>query len=54
MKNWKTTLSGILAASGQILPLFGVPAELGPAISTIGLFLVGLFSKDAGKSGTEF
>lgn len=54
MKNWKTTLTGVLAASGQILPLFGLPAELGTAISTIGLFLIGLFAKDAGKTGEQF
>lgn len=54
MKNWKTTLSGVIAASGQILPLVGLPSELSQAISVIGLFLMGLFSKDAGISGTEF
>ena len=54
MNNIRTTLSGVLAASGQILILFGVPIEVSTAISTLGLFLMGLFSKDAGKSGTEF
>jgi hypothetical protein len=51
MKNWKTTLSGLLAAVGQILPLFGAPAEVGTAISTIALFLIGLFAKDFNVSG---
>lgn len=54
MKNWKTTLSGIVAAAGQILPLVGLPVELSQALSVIGLFLMGLFSKDAGVSGTQF
>ena len=54
MKNWKTTTSGIIAALGQILPIFGIPAEIGQAASVLGLFLVGLFSKDAGVSGTQF
>lgn len=51
MKNWKTTLTGILAAAGQILGFFGVPAEVGNAISVIGLFLLGLFAKDSNVTG---
>lgn len=51
MKSWKTTLSGVLAAVGQILPLFGVPAEIGTAVSTIALFLIGLFAKDSNVTG---
>lgn len=51
MKNWKTTLSGLLAAAGQILSIFGVPVEVGSAVSTIGLFLLGLFSKDLNVTG---
>lgn len=51
MKNWKTTLSGILAAAGQITPLFGVPAPVGQAISVLGLFLIGLFAKDSNVTG---
>lgn len=54
MKNWKTTLGGIVSASGQVLPFFGIPSEVATAISVVGLFLMGLFSKDAGVSGTDF
>lgn len=54
MKNWKTTISGVIAASGQILPFLGIPGEVASAVSVLGLFLVGLFSKDAGVSGVEF
>ena len=51
MKNWKTTASGILGAFGQILPLFGIPAEVGDGISAIALFLLGLFAKDLNITG---
>lgn len=51
MKNWKTTLSGIFAAAGQVLPFFGIPQPVGEAISVIGLALLGLFSKDSNVSG---
>jgi hypothetical protein len=51
MKNWKTTLSGLLAAAGQILSIFGVPVEVGQAVSVVGLFLVGLFAKDSNVTG---
>jgi hypothetical protein len=49
MKNWKTTVSGIVAALPQIVIMFGVtsvPTEVWNGISTIGLFLLGLLAKD--------
>jgi hypothetical protein len=53
-KNWKTTLSGILAALPFILKIFGI--EIDPHMSAgctgSGLFLHGLFSKDFNNSGT--
>lgn len=49
MKNWKTTISGILGAAGQFLPAFGLPLEVGQAVSVLGLFLLGLFAKDGDK-----
>lgn len=52
MKNWRTTLSGALSAAGMIFPVFGLPVELGQAVSVIGLFLVGLFAKDSNVTGT--
>ena len=51
MKNWKTTLSGLFAAAGQIGMFFGIPLEVGNGITAVGLFLMGLFSKDNNKSG---
>jgi hypothetical protein len=51
MINWKTTASGVLAALGQVLPFFGVPSEVAVAISTLGLFLIGLFAKDSNVTG---
>lgn len=51
MKNWKTTASGILAAAGQLLPILGIPAEIGAAVTTLALFLIGLFAKDNNVTG---
>ena len=51
MKNWKTTLSGVVSAFGIILPFFGIPSEIGQSATVIGLFLLGLFSKDSNVTG---
>lgn len=51
MKNWKTTSTGVVAGLGQLFPLLGLPAELGQAVSVIGLFLMGLFAKDNNVTG---
>ncbi|MBI5970580.1 MAG: hypothetical protein HY884_05445 [Deltaproteobacteria bacterium] len=51
MLNWKTTLSGVLAASSYILPLFGVPSPVAQAVGVIGLALLGYFAKDKNVSG---
>jgi hypothetical protein len=51
MKNWKTTASGVLAALGPVLLLIGVPQEVCAAITTLGIFLIGLFSKDSNVTG---
>lgn len=51
MKNWKTTVSGLLSGCGQLFPLFGLPAEVGQAVSVLGLFLMGLFAKDSNVTG---
>ncbi len=52
-KNWKTTLSGIIAALPIILRLFGI--EIGQEITDIctgtGLTGMGLFSKDNDVTG---
>jgi len=50
MKNWKTTISGIVGAIAFACnALFGlnIPSE---AIIAVSLFFVGLFSKDADKA----
>lgn len=51
MKNWKTTASGLLSASGTLLPQFGVSVDVANAISVLGLALLGYFSKDHNVTG---
>lgn len=50
-KNWKTTLFGGLAASAQILQIFGVPAELAQGVSSLALAIFAAVSQDAKKPG---
>lgn len=51
MKNWKTTLAGLFAGFGTIGPMFGLKPEISAAISTIGVTLMGIFSKDSNVTG---
>ena len=55
MKNWKTTLAGLLTAVA--LPTLQMFADGHTDVKTIGLSVgiafIGWFSKDAGVSGTE-
>lgn len=51
MKNWKTSAAGILAAIGQLLPIFGVEPEVCNAVSVLGLALLGWFCKDRNVTG---
>ena len=51
MKNWKTTCSGILGACGVLFPVLGLPVEIGNAVATLGIFLIGLFAKDNNVTG---
>jgi hypothetical protein len=51
MKNWKTTVSGIIGALGTIFPMFGLSPELGNAVSVIGITLMGVFAKDSNVTG---
>lgn len=54
MKNWKTTLGGIIAAIPQFALLFGiqgVPPEVWNGISAIGIFVLGLIAKDSNVTG---
>jgi hypothetical protein len=50
MKNWKTTLGGILAASSDVLP---VPETFKQLIKAFGLLLLGWAAKDHTKSLNE-
>lgn len=50
MKNWKTTISGVVGGVAYLVnAIFGlqIPSE---AIIAVSLFLVGLFSQDAEKT----
>jgi hypothetical protein len=51
MKNWRTTLTGVLAAAGQFAPILGIPLEIGQAVSTMGLFFLGWNAKDTKVTG---
>ena len=46
-------MAGVFAATGYILPIFGVPVEVAGAVSAGGVALMGYLSKDAGVTGTE-
>lgn len=51
MKDWKTTLSGVLGGVAYLLGAFGfhVPQPVLDGIIITALFFIGLFSKDAPK-----
>lgn len=60
MKNWKTTIGGVINAIAAVLAIFGVmispeqkEAILGGAVAlaTIGNAIVGLFAKDNNVTG---
>jgi hypothetical protein len=51
MRSWKTSLAGLLAGLGQILPMMGFSQDLGAAIGVIGLALLGLLAKDSNVTG---
>lgn len=52
MKNWKTTVFGIVSALGMVLPFFGVSQPVAAAVQTIGVALLGAAAKDHNVSGT--
>lgn len=54
VKNYKTTISGLVATLGLLLKLFKVdlPEEVSTALITVGIFLVAFFAKDSSVSGT--
>lgn len=45
VKDWKTTIGGLIAALGLGLQAFGIPTEVGNAVAVIGVFILGLFAK---------
>ena len=53
MKNWKTTLVGILTASGTALQASENPTVkiIGQIIGVVGLILLGVVAKDFNVSG---
>lgn len=50
MKNWKTTLGGILAASSDIIPVNNLFQQI---IKSIGLLLLGWAAKDHSNNFNE-
>ena len=46
LKNWKTTLGGILSAGAQFIP---VPLPIQQIIQSIGLLLLGVSAQDHTK-----
>lgn len=53
IKSWKTTLTAVIGAGAAILNnVLGleIPQD---AIILVALFVIGLFAKDADKTGTE-
>lgn len=52
MKNWKTTVTGVLTAVVGLLTFYAViPAEAGALFITLGITIFSLFSKDNDVSG---
>jgi hypothetical protein len=52
LENPQTTLSGLFASLGYVLPMFGVPLpqNVSNAVIALGVALVGVFSHDAGNT----
>jgi ammonia channel protein AmtB len=53
MKDWKTTITGLVGGLVGIAAAFGVliPADVAAGIVAIALFLVAYFAADAKKEG---
>ena len=52
MKNWRTSLGGLISVLGLMLPQFGVPAEVAQGIQALGTALIAWFAKDYVNTGT--
>lgn len=53
MKNWKTTLGGLITALGLVLPNFGITPAVADAIAILGIAVLSWFSKDKNISDTK-
>ncbi len=51
MKNWKTSISGLVAIIGVILPTVGIPIPVAQAVQVIGMAIWAYFSKDKDVTG---
>lgn len=51
MKNWKTTLSGVLAAVGLVLTHIPETSAIGNVLTALGTLFVGLTAKDSNVTG---
>lgn len=52
MKNWKTSLTGVLTAAVGLATFYGwIPQTAGALFVTLGLAIFSLFSKDNDVSG---
>jgi len=53
MKNWKTTVGGVIAAMPQILPVMGIviPEPISKLVMAIGLCWFAYFAKDKNVTG---
>lgn len=53
MKDWKTTITGVVTGVVLLLGAFGfhIPQDVQAGIVSIGIFAIGYFAKDATKEG---
>ena len=53
VRNWKTTVGGILAALGTsgVLAAFGAPPDADKALAAAGIAILGLGAKDSNVTG---
>ncbi|MBI5192761.1 MAG: hypothetical protein HZA08_04885 [Nitrospirae bacterium] len=52
MKNWRTSIGGLVSIIGIILPQFGISHELASAVQVIGTAIIAYFAKDHVNTGT--
>lgn len=53
IKNWKTTVPGVILGIANVLPYFGVliPQDVLIGISAIAVTIIGIFAKDSSSTG---